>query len=147
MQRHIWILKAMQKTIITWQQIYERIEQMRACNHGKTFYGIPRGGSIIAGLLGNAVDDPRHADIIVDDILDSGQTYRKWKAKFPLKKFIVAFNRNEFGNGAWVEFPWEVHETVVERNEQINRLAIMMDVNRALAVQKIENLIKQMENE
>jgi len=137
----------MKVTHITWQQITRRITAMKCANHGKRVYGVPRGGTIIAGLMGNVVDDPKNADIIVDDILDSGTTYKRWKARFPKKKFIVAFNRNEFPQNAWIEFPWEVEETQYELDDQAKRLAIMLDADYETALSKINLLIKQINNE
>jgi GTP cyclohydrolase I len=37
-------------------------------------YGIPRGGAIVAGLTGRAVDRIEDADWVVDDVIDSGAT-------------------------------------------------------------------------
>jgi len=137
----------MVKITVTWQQINARITAIQSANYKKRFYGVPRGGSIIAGLLGNAVDDPRNADVIVDDIVDSGQTYKKWRAKYPNKPFITAFNRNEFARNAWIEFPWEAQETQKELSEQVNRLAIMLRGDLKTNVKLINNLINQIQNE
>jgi hypothetical protein len=40
----------------------------------KKYWGIPRGGSVVAGLTRNAVMNPEEADFIIDDLTDSGKT-------------------------------------------------------------------------
>ena len=63
------------KTFIGWQEIYNRLEYLKSAYEPDTkYYGVPRGGQIIAGMLGNAVDNISQADVIVDDLIDSGQT-------------------------------------------------------------------------
>jgi GTP cyclohydrolase I len=92
------------RSIITWEEIYDRLKELPK---GKC-YGIPRGGQVIAGLTGNAVDTPEEADYLVDDILDSGRTAMKWKEKYPNKPFVVLFDKQEEKNRwGWIEFPWE----------------------------------------
>tara|TARA_R110000744_G_scaffold106225_1_gene202445 strand:+ start:5952 stop:6794 length:843 start_codon:yes stop_codon:yes gene_type:complete len=90
---------------ISWKEIYERISKLPK---GK-YYGVPRGGQVIAGLTGNAVDNPDDADYIIDDLIDSGRTESKWKEKFPNKPFIALFNKQTEPElkGRWLEFSWE----------------------------------------
>lgn len=91
---------------LTWQDMRVRIRLSKAQAY-KKWYGVPRGGSVVAAMSGRAVDTPEEADCIVDDIYDSGKTKRLWRTRFPLKPFIVMVDkRNEFRND-WVEFPWE----------------------------------------
>lgn len=85
---------------ITWEEVYKAISLRPA---GK-LYGIPRGGAIIAGLSRHAVEDPADADIIVDDIVDSGATKEHW-IKRTGKPFWAAFTRKP-GEPFYV-FPWE----------------------------------------
>lgn len=86
-------------------------------------YGVPRGGVPVAYLLqrflpsARIVDDPESADIIVDDIIDSGKT----RNKYPGKPFAALYGKEESqphwqGNGptyvgetttGWLVFPWE----------------------------------------
>jgi hypothetical protein len=67
-------------------------------------YGVPRGGTVIAGLTHRAVSRPEDAEIIVDDIRDSGRTERKWKGRYPDKPFFSLFTARP---GEWLIFPWE----------------------------------------
>ena len=51
---------------------------------------------ILAGFLGAVnVPNPEEADIIIDDILDSGSTKKKFKKMFPKKKFITLFEKDK----------------------------------------------------
>lgn len=96
---------------ITWDEIRERVAevaQVLQANKQRLIYGVPTGGSYVAGLLacghGFAVtDDPSEADAIVDDIVDSGRTRERHT---PHKKpFLALFVR---GNGEpYYRFPWE----------------------------------------
>lgn len=103
---------------VTWKELYQRIN-----NIPKTkCYGVPRGGQVIAGLTGNAVDHIENADIIVDDIIDSGKTLDKYSIHN--KPFIALFDkRKEFAN-VWIEFPWEkteqdIEDTIIRQLEYI----------------------------
>tara|TARA_R100001244_G_scaffold132321_1_gene108194 strand:+ start:5838 stop:6671 length:834 start_codon:yes stop_codon:yes gene_type:complete len=90
---------------ITWKEIYERISKLPK---GK-YYGVPRGGQVIAGLTGSAVDNPNDADYIIDDLVDSGRTREKWEKEYPNKPFIALFDKQLESEltGRWLEFSWE----------------------------------------
>jgi GTP cyclohydrolase I len=91
-------------------------------------YGVPRGGAVVAGLLGaragwRAVDAPERGCLVVDDLVDSGRTLSRYAG------VSIADDRGSFvcdvdalarkphapehlASGAptlagWVEFPWE----------------------------------------
>ena len=51
---------------VTWDEVYKRLAKAPP---GR-LYGIPRGGAIVAGLTGRAVDRVEDADWIVDDVTD-----------------------------------------------------------------------------
>jgi|LGVE01.1.fsa_nt_gb GTP cyclohydrolase I len=75
------------------------------------FYGVPRGGiapaySIAAMSEGGVVDSPNLADYIVDDLIDSGATRSEYISRYPHKKFIALFEKED--NTEWFVFPWEV---------------------------------------
>ena len=91
-------------------------------NLGRKYFGVPRGGIPIAYLLagmtdGKLVDTAEEADIIVDDIIDSGAT----RLRYPGKKFIALVSREIVPSAVvaagqtvagahlndWVVFPWE----------------------------------------
>lgn len=79
---------------------------------GAHIYGVPRGG-IPAALMVmgwrpgafHLVEDPQSADVIVDDIIDSGRT----RDRFPGKVFHALVDKQmepEY-QGKWVTFFWE----------------------------------------
>lgn len=81
---------------------------------GKKIYGVPRGGVSAALVIAGhsdltVVDDPDVADVIVDDLIDSGRTLQKWAEMFPEKQFVALIDKREPGgyHGQWLMFPWE----------------------------------------
>ena len=79
-------------------------------------YGVPRGGALALHYVGTVfggyhvpVGTPEEADIIVDDIVDSGRTRAHWLYRFPDKRFIglVDKTQKEDADLGWVVFPWE----------------------------------------
>jgi GTP cyclohydrolase I len=97
---------------ITWNEIIERVSKL---DKAKKYYGVPRGGAYISAML-NPVETPEQADIIIDDLIDSGSTEKQY-AKYN-KPFIGLFNKQtESGlNNVWLKFPWEKEEEPVEYN-------------------------------
>lgn len=103
------------KTNITWQEIYNRLSYLKSAYDPNTkYYGVPRGGQIIAGMLGNAVDTIEQADVIVDDLIDSGATLKQYK-KYN-KPFAALIDKRQEFKGEWIVFPWENHNGNVEDN-------------------------------
>lgn len=110
---------------LTWKDVYRRIATklpVAKC------YGVPRGGAIVAGILGNAVDRIEDASYVVDDIIDSGKTQERMLAMLPKEvQFIALFNKQEEKElqGKWVVFPWEgdpeddIQDTIVRQLEFI----------------------------
>lgn len=83
-------------------------------------FAIPRGGIpaalAVAGRHGSLqlVDDPAEADLFIDDIIDSGDTMRRWCDEYPGKPFFSLIDKTREGSefaDCWVVFPWE--ETAV----------------------------------
>ena len=88
-------------------------------------YGIPRGGvSAALALVGcrtkfMLVDSPTDADIIVDDLIDSGSTMLQFAKAYPGKFYCALFDKENGGSNTrdavgkllprseWVVFPWE----------------------------------------
>lgn len=72
-------------------------------------YAVPRGGvPVVLALAGTGpfmlVDDPAQADVIVDDLIDTGST----EARFPDKPFEALIDKRTWGRGGeWVVWPWE----------------------------------------
>lgn len=85
-------------------------------------YAIPRGGIPATYLVINAVnaihqgrkllrivDTPGEADIFVDDMVDSGKTFRRYKKNHPNKPFYALFDKHNKADKdkGWLIFPWE----------------------------------------
>jgi len=98
--------------IISWEEIKQRVSKL---DKNLKYYGVPRGGQYISGMI-NPVDNIEDCDVIIDDLIDSGKTknqYQKYN-----KNFIGLFNKqteNELKN-KWLVFPWEQEEKPVEDN-------------------------------
>lgn len=91
-------------------------------------WGVPRGGIHAAQEIvreGNLrasryrwkiSSHPQLADFVVDDIVDSGETRRKYVTeKIPGIPFIALIDKTdvdspEYSPGTWVKFPWEFDE-------------------------------------
>jgi GTP cyclohydrolase I len=100
---------------MSWMEVYERVRKLP---EGKCF-GIPRGGTFVAAMTGNAVDTFEAADYLVDDIIDSGKTAKVWKEQTG-KEIYTLVNKDE-GLG-WVEFPWERSVQELPAEDNIKRL-------------------------
>lgn len=78
-------------------------------------FGIPRGGIMAAMAIAQTgwfeiVDDASQADVLVDDLIDSGDTMRKWCDEYPGKYFCALIDKSRNGSlyyGQWIVFPWE----------------------------------------
>ncbi len=102
------------KTFINWEQIFERANKIKEKYPDAKFWGIPRGGQVVAGILGNAVDNINDCDVIVDDLIDSGATMLRYlKHNKPIE--VLIDKRKEFTN-EWLVFPWENSEGDIDDN-------------------------------
>ena len=136
-------------------------------------YGIPRGGVSAAYLVVSAlgagtgcspavlVDNPEAANLIVDDLVDSGATIRRYSAAFPSCVMAVLFSKGmawwnsnspEVVIGAyqtddtWLVFPWEVseagHDSSAEDSVVRMMQAIGEDVNREGLLETPKRVVK-----
>ena len=83
-------------------------------------YPIPRGGVAAAYAVYNRedcpfviVNTPEEADFFIDDIIDSGETMRRYCDEYPGKMFFALIDklsndRSWEYKDEWVVFPWEV---------------------------------------
>lgn len=85
-------------------------------------YGVPRGGVPVAYLCGRygceVVDSPMAADVIVDDIVDSGKTREEWKHNTKMNFYALCdyMTGGWKEAGDWIVFPWE--ESAKESSEE-----------------------------
>lgn len=89
-------------------------------------YGVPRGGLIPAALVVGKLqgmklpvmltDEPEHAHLIIDDLVDSGATHDRYRELYPSAKFMALFTKVD--KSEWLSFPWEraVSSSGVEDN-------------------------------
>ena len=91
---------------VTWEEIYQRLHEItKDHNPDVKYYGIPRGGQVVAGLTGRAVDKIEDCDVIIDDIYDSGDTANKYKKYKKEMRFL--YDKRIEPNLPWIVFPWE----------------------------------------
>ena len=94
---------------LTWKDVLSRINFIKKkydISSKTKIYGVPKNGMVLAGFFGcKNVPTPEDADIVIDDILDSGSTKKKYKKLYPKKKFITLFKKDK--NTKWVYFPFE----------------------------------------
>ena len=111
---------------INWEQIKERVSKL---DHNLKYYGVPRGGQYIAAML-NPVDTPEQADVIIDDLIDSGTTLQKYAISHPKKPFIGLFDKRVEMQGDWLKFPWEKEGTVEVEENMLRVIQYFDDSNR-----------------
>lgn len=98
---------------LSWLDIYRRLKR---APKGR-LWGVPRGGAIVAGLTGRAVDSIELADVIVDDIVDSGATKARYAST---GKPFWALVTKKPGDG-WIRFPWEETDETKDIEDTVRR--------------------------
>lgn len=134
----------MQKIHLTHEQVAGGVHKLRADilthlapagtnNYLKPFkvWGVPRGGIYVAYLLAgytnfSLANSPEEADVIVDDIVDSGNTRSAYVTKYnkPFYGLVDKFDKTTIYDG-WVVFPWETNnkqETAETVEENVVRI-------------------------
>ena len=114
----------MKKNIfLTWDDVFSRIEYIKKkykIDKKTKIYGVPKNGMILSGFFNSInVVNPEEADLILDDIIDSGSTKKKFKKLFPKKKFVALFEKDS--NVDWVNFPFE-KKLDEDQNDTVIRL-------------------------
>jgi GTP cyclohydrolase I len=92
---------------------------------GNVVYGVPKGGMIAAGFLKNAKKTwrPEEANIILDDIVDSGATRQKYAQKYPDAQFIALVEKTD---REWLVFPWEADHPMAQEGDSIQENVVRM---------------------
>ena len=120
----------MEKFYVTWDEIEELVDLLclQIAKSGiqiTDIYGLQRGGLIPAVMLSHKLGIPMTINsiskttLIVDDICDSGETFRELFKIHPKSKFACLhfkphtshfhpdFSANKFFSDAWIVYPWE----------------------------------------
>lgn len=105
-------------------------------------WGVPRGGVPVAMTAAvvhgfTLVDDPEQADIIIDDLEDSGATRTKYTQLYPNAVFVPLFVKKEWWDGQWVIFPWEESE---ERDELDHMIRVLEHSGIPTTEQELDKL-------
>jgi len=103
-----------EKYFVTWEEIKALVTKY---DNKLKYYGVPRGGQYIAAML-NPVNTAEEADVIIDDLIDSGDTALRYLEKYPDKPFLALIDKrvkSELTN-KWIVFPWELKDEPVEDN-------------------------------
>lgn len=99
----------MTKLFLTWQDVQQRLQiKVEHLPRTTTYYGVPRGGAYLSAML-NPVDTPEEADVIIDDIEDSGATRARYESRYPNTPFVALIDKeaHEKAGKPWIVFPWE----------------------------------------
>ena len=126
---------------ISWKEIKKEIQfliDIGLVKADSNVYGVPRGGQYLAAFF-NPVDTPEEADVIIDDLVESGATLKRYKSQFPEKKFIALFTKGN--DKRWYVFPWELKEEPLKDN--ILRICQYFKLKE---VETMDELIKEYEN-
>ena len=102
-------------------------------------YGVARGGIPIAYIVSKyipdsiVVDNPKIADVIVDDIIESGATKERYE-EFgrPFYGLIDKSKDEEYND--WIQFPWEENDTntpVIDNLDRVSQYLAMATEDEA----------------
>lgn len=73
-------------------------------------YGVPKNGMILTAFLPpgfEAATSCQFANIILDDIIDSGRTRARYKEQYPTIPFVALYDKTKEFKGKWLVMPWE----------------------------------------
>lgn len=100
------------KEYISWDNVISLLSPIDKPNF--RIYGVPKGGmcASTALQLAKSVHSPEDANIILDDIIDSGTTKQRFTDAYPDKQFYALVDKTtkDKDNDAWIIFPWENQE-------------------------------------
>lgn len=110
---------------MTWDEVLDLCKQLTKKLHGKTIWGVPRGGSIVAGIMAfhGCELTTSMAEVIVDDIADTGLTLADFnygetaallvcKGCNPMPAYWVKLVDKTLDVKSYYLFPWEDEKEV-----------------------------------
>lgn len=127
------------KVNLSWEEVGERSAQLAQQILGIVsrrpvyLYGVPRGGVHASLLVAQAlafhrvgtvqVTDPDQADVLVDDIIDTGSTRSQFinRCGTPFVALVDKQSASDKCLG-WVVFPWEKTDEAAGPEENVRRL-------------------------
>lgn len=108
---------------------YQLVHRINTVDHPFTkIYGVPRGGIAAALAVSKfipgsvLVGDPAMANLIIDDIYDSGATAERYKRHIRAPFHVLFDKREAPWNDQWLVMPWEVGEQDQSATDIITRL-------------------------
>jgi GTP cyclohydrolase I len=118
---------------VHWEEVFTRLNKItNKYKEDAKYYGVPRGGVIVAGLTGNPTNNIEEADVIIDDLIDSGKTMERY-AKYN-KPFVALIDKRDELRDDWLVFPWESKEEDTNETVEDNVTRLLQyfgeDVNR-----------------
>jgi len=123
-----------EKYILSWAEFFVLLDEYDKA--GTTIYGVPKGGMIATGWLQEAkvVWKPEQANVILDDLIDSGATKSYYERLYPKAKFVALLDKKKLGIKNWVVWPWEKDHPMGEDTIQQNIVRMLQylgeDVDR-----------------
>lgn len=129
------------KLLLSWQEVDSLVERLASKIESKNItidsvYGLPRGGLIPAVMLSHRLGVPLLNDLalikpntlIVDDIVDSGYSLKRFKDYLtacliykPLSSnFIPDLFSRRFLSDDWIVFPWERLDSITLPDRENN---------------------------
>jgi hypoxanthine phosphoribosyltransferase len=139
----------MAKVRVSWTQIVVRCRALVPMLPRRPLYGVPRGGEPIAAILAGMLDvpvleKPRLDAVVVDDLVDSGETMRR----YPDHDFIALYRKawSPLTRGAqnvgsvWLVFPWEA-EAEADVGAQALRLAQLLGHDTSQAPDELQRAV------
>lgn len=134
------------KVYLSWEEVLARLSLFDKPD--KMIYGIPTGGMIAAGFLKQAkvTHNPLEADLLLDDLIDSGATRDIYQKRYPGIPFIGLYDKQKERINNWLIFPWEQDHPNGEDTVEQNIVRILQylgeDVNREGLVDTPKRVVK-----
>lgn len=134
------------KVKLTWEEVFERLSLFD--NSGDLIYGVPKGGMIACSFLKNAytTHNVSEANLILDDLVDSGATKAKYNKMYPNTPFVALWDKAKEGITDWLIFPWETDHPMGEDNIQQNIIRMLQyigeDVKREGLIETPNRVVK-----
>lgn len=126
---------------LTYEDIKLRLYKLQIPNRHFKVYPVPRGGIHVGEMLISCrpiyeiVEDPSKANFFIDDIIDSGETKKRYLDTYGDKPFLAVVDKLGVDSNLkdyWISFPWERLQKEDSVEENITRIlqAIGEDPNR-----------------